>query len=80
MLTKIYINNYKTLINFEMQLQNMQLLLGHNGAGKSTIIDVIDKIKKIHNQWRTDRGLIFSQGLPLLDQKLMMALINNTLN
>ena len=45
MITRLYANNYKTLVNFELPLGPMNLLLGANGSGKSTILDAIRLIR-----------------------------------
>lgn len=41
MLTRIYVDNFKCLVNFECRLGARQLILGRNGAGKSTLFDVL---------------------------------------
>ena len=35
MITRLYVDNFKTLVNFELTLGPMNLLLGANGSGKS---------------------------------------------
>ncbi len=45
MLTRIYVNNFKCLVNFELKLSTLNLLLGANGAGKSTLFDIINKVQ-----------------------------------
>lgn len=41
MLKRIYVNNFRCLVNFECQLGAQQLILGTNGAGKSTLFDIL---------------------------------------
>ena len=41
MLERLYVDNYKCLVNFELTLQELSLLLGPNGAGKTSVLDVI---------------------------------------
>ncbi len=41
MLTRLYANNYKCLVNFEIRLGSIQLLLGGNGSGKSSVFEVL---------------------------------------
>jgi energy-coupling factor transporter ATP-binding protein EcfA2 len=41
MLERIYIDNYKCLVNFEYRPGKLQLLLGGNGSGKSTVFEVL---------------------------------------
>jgi len=45
MLTELYIDNYKCLVNFTFTPQNINLLLGENGTGKSTVFEVLRKLK-----------------------------------
>jgi len=37
MLKRIYINNFRCLVNFELTLDSMNLFLGANGTGKTTL-------------------------------------------
>jgi predicted ATPase len=46
MITRLYADNYKTLVNFELRLGAMNLLLGANGSGKSNVLEVIRLIRK----------------------------------
>ena len=41
MLKRLYIDNYKCMVNFEFVPQGIQLILGANGTGKSSIFDVL---------------------------------------
>lgn len=41
MLERIYVDNYRCMVNFECPFESLQLLLGPNGSGKSTVLDVI---------------------------------------
>jgi predicted ATPase len=45
MLTRIYIDNFRSFLNFEYQPAKRQLLLGSNGSGKSSLLDVIRYVK-----------------------------------
>ncbi|MEL6580705.1 MAG: AAA family ATPase [Cyanobacteria bacterium J06621_12] len=46
MLKRIYVNNFRCLVNFELTFDNVNLILGHNGSGKSTLFDVIRKLQQ----------------------------------
>ena len=46
MLTRLYADNFKTLLNFEMKLDAMNLLLGPNGSGKSNILEAIRLLRR----------------------------------
>jgi hypothetical protein len=41
MLQRLYVDNYKCLVNFECQFGRSQLILGPNGSGKTTVFDVL---------------------------------------
>jgi predicted ATPase len=45
MLKRIYIDNFRTLVNFELNFDSINLFLGNNGSGKSTVFDVLLKIQ-----------------------------------
>ncbi|NET17056.1 MAG: AAA family ATPase [Okeania sp. SIO1H6] len=46
MLKKLYVNNFKCLVNFEIKFSNINLLLGANGSGKTTVFEVLHKLQK----------------------------------
>jgi predicted ATPase len=45
MLTRLYCNNFKCLDNFEFRPAAMQLLIGRNGGGKSTVFEVLELLR-----------------------------------
>jgi len=45
MLKRIYIDNFRCLVNFELSVDGINLFLGPNGTGKSALFDVLRKIK-----------------------------------
>ncbi|MBI5526237.1 MAG: ATP-binding protein [Deltaproteobacteria bacterium] len=47
MLKRIYVDNYKCLVNFELRLEYLALLLGPNGSGKSSVLDVVYALRQI---------------------------------
>jgi predicted ATPase len=46
MLTRVYIDNFRSFVNFEYTPGKKQLLLGANGSGKSSLLDAIRYLKK----------------------------------
>ncbi len=46
MLTRVYIDNFRSFVNFEYRPERKQLLLGPNGSGKSSLLTAIRYIKK----------------------------------
>jgi predicted ATPase len=49
MIERLYINNFRCLENFELKIQGIPsaLLIGKNGAGKSTIASALEVLQKI---------------------------------
>ncbi len=45
MLTRLYIDNYRSFVNFECRFANKQLILGSNGSGKTSLFDVLATIR-----------------------------------
>lgn len=53
MLQRIYIDNYKCMVNFELKPKPMQLLVGLNGSGKSTVFEVLAILRHLVTGGRT---------------------------
>ena len=47
MIKRIYIDNFKCLVNFEINPKNFQLWLGNNGNGKSSVLEALDGIRRV---------------------------------
>ncbi|MEO7995470.1 MAG: hypothetical protein ABI743_13820, partial [bacterium] len=45
MLTRLYVKNYKTLMEFKCSLGARQLLLGGNGSGKSAVVEILELVR-----------------------------------
>lgn len=45
MINHIYIDNFKCFTNFTIKLDSFGLLLGENGTGKSTVFDVLARVR-----------------------------------
>jgi predicted ATPase len=45
MITRLYADNFRTLVNFEIRLDSVNLLLGPNGSGKSSVFDVLRRLR-----------------------------------
>lgn len=45
MLTRLYADNFRCFVNFECRFGPSQLILGSNGAGKSSIFDVLRRLR-----------------------------------
>lgn len=46
MLTRIYIDNFRSFVNFEYKPERKQLLLGTNGSGKTSLLEAIRYIQR----------------------------------
>jgi len=47
-LKRLYVHNYKCLVNFEIKFdQDISLFLGTNGSGKSTVFEVLTKLRRV---------------------------------
>jgi predicted ATPase len=46
-ISRLYINNYRCFVNFELRPEGRMLLLGYNGTGKSSILDVLAAIQDV---------------------------------
>lgn len=47
MLQRLYVDNYKCLVNFELRLQESTLLLGRNGVGKTAALDIVYALRRL---------------------------------
>ncbi len=45
MLKRLFIDNFRSFVNFEYKPERKQLLLGANGSGKSSLLDAIELLK-----------------------------------
>src|SRR5947207_7424833 len=45
MLERLYIDNYRCLVNFECRFRAKQLVLGHNGSGKTTVLNALATLR-----------------------------------
>ncbi len=63
MITRLYADNFKTLVNFELQLGPMNLLLGANGSGKSNVLEAIRLIRSFVCEDETATKLFSTNSL-----------------
>jgi len=47
MITKLRIDNFRCFTNFELELGALQLFLGHNGGGKTSVFDLLARIRSL---------------------------------
>jgi predicted ATPase len=46
-IARLYIHNYRSFVNFELRPGRRSLLLGYNGTGKTSVLDVLDAIRNL---------------------------------
>lgn len=60
MLTRFEIDNFKSLVGFDLPLAHFNCLIGLNGAGKTTVLQALDFAAHVMsgevNEWLTARG------------------------
>ena len=47
MIRRLYVDNFRCLVNFELKLQELTLLLGPNGVGKTSVLDVMFALREL---------------------------------
>ncbi len=47
MITRLYVDNYKCLVNFDLQLRDLTVLLGANGMGKTAVLDAMFALRRL---------------------------------
>jgi predicted ATPase len=47
MLKRLYVDNFRCLVNFELTFQPLTLLLGANGSGKSSVFDIFSSLRAL---------------------------------
>jgi len=46
-IARLYLDNYRCFVNFELRPEARSLLVGYNGAGKSSILDLLSSIQDL---------------------------------
>ncbi len=59
MITRVYVDNYKCMVNFEHSPASLQLVFGENGSGKSTVFEILGHLRDL-----VVRGAPVEQVLP----------------
>jgi len=47
MFKRLFVDNYKCFVNFTLDLQEMTLLAGYNGAGKTSVLDIMHSLREL---------------------------------
>ena len=68
MVTRLYVDNFRCLVNFELKLDETNILLGANGSGKTSVLDVLRRIQNL-----VARGAKVEEAFPTSDLSLTQA-------
>ncbi len=49
MFKRLYVDNYRCFVNFDLAFQDLTLLLGRNGTGKTSVLDVVYALRELLN-------------------------------
>ena len=66
MVTRLYVDNFRCLVNFELKLDETNILLGPNGSGKTSVLDVLRRIQNL-----VARGGRIEEEFPTTDLSLI---------
>ncbi len=73
MLTRFYIDNFKSLVNFDLPLSHFNCLIGLNGAGKTTLLQALDFASHVMSgevdKWLHARGWVPADLISRLGKK-----------
>ena len=47
MVTRLYVDNFRCLVNFELKLDETNILLGPNGSGKTSVLVALRRIQDL---------------------------------
>lgn len=65
MVTRLYIDNFRCLVNFDLKLDETNILLGSNGSGKTSVLDALRRIQDL-----VARGRRIEEAFPTDDLSL----------
>ena len=65
MLTRLYVDNFLCLVNFELTLDETNVLLGPNGSGKTSVLQVLRRVQAL-----VARGAKVEEAFPTSDLSL----------
>lgn len=63
MLTRLYTTNYRCLVNFEFRPTPKQLIIGRNGVGKTTVLDVLAMLRDLAVRGLPCEGYLMGETL-----------------
>ncbi len=72
MLKRIYVDNFRCLVNFELRLDELTLLLGRNGCGKSTVFETLVRLQRFLSGERVTQ-IFPADALTRWDRRLLQS-------
>lgn len=69
MLTRVYIDNFRCFVNFEYRPARKQLILGLNGTGKSSLLDVLGLLRRVATRGDVEEFCNLGQRTRWLNQR-----------
>ena len=81
MLKRLYVDNFRCLVDFELNFNSINLFLGENGAGKSTVFDVLENMQKLITTDSTVKSIFplsdTTYWLPRVNRKYELEILSN---
>lgn len=71
MLTRLYADNFRCLVNFELKFDRLNLLMGDNGAGKSAVFAVLRRLQSVIAGGESMKSLFPNRSRSLLMDSLV---------
>ena len=66
MIERLYVDNFRCLVNFEVELEETNLFLGTNGSGKSAVFDLLHSVQKLVAERRKLEEVLHRRDLSTL--------------
>lgn len=80
MLTRIYLDNFRAFVNFEYLPARKQLIIGRNGAGKSSLLDALFLVRQFAINGEKIEDYILTQRTRWMEQRQQTCEIEATLD
>ncbi len=63
MVKRIYIDNFRCFVNLELHLENINLLMGPNGSGKTSVFTILETLHRLISEGEKINDLFKSESL-----------------
>lgn len=78
MIRKVQVNNYKSILNLDLELGRVTVLIGANGSGKSNILEAV-ALASAASQNKLDDVVLTSKGVRVTETRFMRAAFDRLL-